>query len=150
MTDSLTTAKAVFEADSANLVVLATGGIYDFDETGRMGINRTNAATAAAFASGIIQPCIMLKLASSVPFGGIADDIEQVISVRDMLEVWAYQDNSYSTIKSMLARSYTLLQGKRLGSYRYRFAQKVQPPVRDLEMDANVEIDRYEVIYLKQ
>lgn len=148
MTTTLASAKTLLEAD-ATLLALATGGIYDWDETGRMGINRSNSATSAAFSSGIIRPCLLLKLSSSVPFGDIADDASKIVSVREMLEVWAYQDNSYATIKSMLDRVYTLLQGERVGGVSCRFAQKVQPAIRDTEMDANVEYDRYAVIALK-
>lgn len=147
MSATLANAKAILEAD-ATLLALATGGIYDWDETGRMGINRTN--TPTAFTSGIIKPCLLLKLASSVPFGGIADDPNKIVSVREMLEAWGYQDSGYATIKSMLDRVYTLLQGELLGGFACHFAQKVQPPGRDIEMDASVEYDRYAVITLKQ
>lgn len=146
MSTTLSSAKTILEAD-ATLLALATGGIYDFDETGRMGIGRTN--TAAAFSGGIIQPCILLKLRSSVPYGGIADDVTQVTSARDMLEVWAYQDSGYSTIKSMLDRVYTLLQGKRVGGVSCRWALTYQPP-RDPDMDANVERSDFAVVFLKQ
>lgn len=146
MTTTLASAKAILQAD-ATLLALATGNIYDFDETGRLGINRTN--TESSFDNGIIKPCLLLKLASSVPFGEIADDSAKITGVREILEVWAYQDSGYSTIKSMLDRVYTLLQGTQLGGFSCRFAQKVQPPVRDIEMDANVEYDRYAVIALK-
>ena len=149
MTATLANAKTILEADTGNLVLLATGGIWDWDETGRMGINRSNTLTAAAWTSGIIKPCLLLKLASSVPFGDIADDPNKLVSVREMLEVWAYQDAGYATIKSMLDRAYTLLQGEKLGGFACRFAQKVQPPGRDIEMDACVEYDRYAVITLK-
>lgn len=149
MTATLANAKTILEADST-LLALATGGIYDFDETGRMGIGRNNAATSAAFVGGIIQPCLLLKLSSSVPFGDIADDSLKLVSVRDMLEVWGYQDNGYSIIKAMLDRSYTLLQGEQLGGAACRFAQKVQPALRDKEMDANVEYDRYAVVTIKR
>jgi hypothetical protein len=148
MTATLANAKAILEAD-ATLLALATGGIWDWDETGRMGINRSNTLTAAAFTSGIIKPCVLLKLASSVPFGGIADDEAKLVSVREMLEVWAYQHTGYSTIKSMLDRAFTLLQGEQLGGFSCRYAQKVQPPTRDIEMDASVEYDRYAIIALK-
>lgn len=147
MSDTLANAKAILEAD-ATLLALATGGIWDWDETGRMGINRSNAATAAAWANGIIKPCLLLKLRTSVPFGGIADDAAQVVSARDMLEVWGYQDSGYATIKSMLGRVYTLLQGKQLGGFSCRWAMDIQP-TRDLELDASVERSDYSVIWLK-
>lgn len=146
MTTTLASAKTLLEADTGNLVALATGGIWDWDETGRMGINRTGQPTA--FTSGIIKPCLLLKLRSSVPFGDVADDEAQIVSVREMLEVWAYQDAGYSTIKSMLDRVYTLLQGKQVGGFSCRFANKIQP-LRDVEMDANVERDDYAVIALR-
>lgn len=148
MSNTLANAKTLLEAD-ATLLALATGGIWDWDETGRMGINRSNATTAAAFTSGIIKPCLLLKLRSSVPFGEIADDPAQLVSARDMLEVWAYQDGGYSTIKSMLARVYTLLQGKQLGGFACRWAMDIQP-TRDIEMDANVERADYAVVYLRR
>lgn len=144
---SLSAAKTLLEAD-ATLIALATGGVWDWDETGRMGINRSNTLTSAAFTNGIIKPCLLLKLRSSVPFGDIADDAAQVVSARDMLEVWAYQDAGYSTITSMLNRVYTLLQGKQVGGFSCRWQFKAQPP-RDIEMDANVERDDYAVVYLR-
>lgn len=148
MSTTLASAKTILEADGT-LTTLATGGIWDWDETGRMGINRSNTLTSAAFTSGIIKPCLLLKLASSVPFGDIADDSAHITGARDMLEVWAYQHAGYATIKSMLARVYTLIQGQRLGGYVCRWAQKVQPQIRDVEMDASVEYDRYAVVWLK-
>lgn len=151
MTATLANAKAILEADTVptvGIVALATGGIYDWDETGRMGINRTNAATSAAFVSGIIRPCLLLKLRTSVPFGDIADDPAQIVTARDMLEVWAYMDNGYSTIKSMLSRVFVLLQGKQLGGFVCRWAMDIQP-IRDVEMDANVERSDYAVVTFK-
>jgi len=147
MSTTLASAKAILEADST-LLALATGGIYDYDETGRMGINRTNSATSSAYSGGIIQPCLLLKLRTSVPFGDIADDVRQVTGARDMLEVWAYQDNGYSTIKSMLDRVYMLLQGKQVGGAVCRWALDLQP-LRDVEMDANVERADYAVVYVR-
>lgn len=151
MSSTLSSAKAILEADTVptvGLVALATGGIWDWDETGRMGINRSNTATAAAFSGGIIRPCLLLKLRSSVPFGEIADDVTQVTAARDMLEVWAYQDSGYSTIRSMLDRVYALLQGKTLGGFVCRWAGDLQP-LRDTDMDANVERSDYSVVWLR-
>lgn len=148
MSSTLSSAKTILEADTGNLVALATGGIWDWDETGRMGINRSNAATSAAFTNGIIKPCLLLKLRSSVPFGDIADDAAAITGGRDMLEVWAYQDSGYSTIRSMLDRVYTLLQGKTLGGFVCRWAGDLQP-LRDTDMDANVERSDYSVVWLR-
>lgn len=146
MSDTLANAKTLLEAD-ATLLALATGGVWDWDETGRMGINRTN--TSTAFTDGKIKPCILLKLGSSVPFGDIADDENKIVGARDRLEVWAYQDNGYNTINAMLARVYTLLQGKPLGGFVCRWAGDTSP-LRDTDMDANVTRRDFAVVYLQQ
>ena len=148
MPDFVANGKALLEADSGVLVPLATGGIWDWDETGRLGINRSNAATAAAFTSGIIKPCLLLKLRTDLPYGEIADDVEQVSGARTMLEVWGYHDSSPNAIKAMLDRTYTLWQGKRLGGYVCRWAGTYQLP-RDIQLDANVERSDYAVFYVK-
>ena len=148
MSSSLSSAKTILEAD-ATLLALATGGIYDFDETGRMGINRSNSATSGAFVNGVVQPCLLLKLSVSTPFGEVADDAAKVTGARDVLQVWAYQDNGYATMTSMLDRVFTLLQGQQLGGFVCRWLRKVQPPIRDVDIDANIERDDYEVFWMR-
>lgn len=148
MPDFVANGKALLEADTANLVLLATGGIWDWDETGRLGINRSNAATATAFTNGIIKPCLLLKLRTDLPYGEIADDVEQVSGARAMLEVWAYHDSNYAAIKAMLDRVFTLWQGKRLGGAVCRWAGTYQLP-RDIELDACVERADFAVVYVK-
>lgn len=147
MPDFVANGKALLEAD-ATLLALATGGIWDWDETGRKGINRSNTLTTAAFVNGMIQPCLLLKLRTDLPFGEIGDDAEQVTGARAMLEVWGYQDSGYASIRGMLDRVYSLWQGKRLGGYVCRWAGDFQLP-RDIEMDACVERAEYAVIYLR-
>ena len=133
----LSAAKALLEADST-LLSTATGGVWDFDETGRMGINRT--ANAAAFDStGIIKPCVLLKLRSSTPDYILADDSNQYVSVREMLEAWFYQDGGFSSIETMRNRVFALLHTKQLGAWQCLWAGDIRFPVRDTDIDANVE-----------
>lgn len=142
---TVTSAKTILEAD-ATLLALATGGIYDYDETGRMGINRTNTATSAAFVNGIIQPCILLKLRTSVPWGEINDDATQTVSMREVFEVQFYADNAYTVIESMRARVFALLHAKQLsGTFICRFAGNFYSP-RDIEMDSFVLRSDYAVV----
>ena len=92
---ALSAAKTILEAD-ATLLATATGGVWDFDETGRLGLSRT--LTGGAFDSnGILKPCLLLKLRSSTPDSILADDATKYVSVREMLEVWFYQDTGYSS-----------------------------------------------------
>lgn len=151
MPDFVANGKALLLADTVpvtGLVAIATGGIWDWDATGRLGINRSNAATTTAYSGGIIKPCLLLKMRTDLPFGAVADDAEQVTGARAMLEVWAYQDNGYATIKSMLNKVYSLWQGKRLGGYVCRWAGDFELP-HDTDMDANVTRADYAVTYLR-
>lgn len=135
-------AKAVLEAD-ATLVALATGGIWDFDETGRLGLSRTT--TPDAYDSfGIILPSMLLKQRSDTPDFVLADDNTQYVSSKVMLEVWFYEDTGYSTIEAMRNRVYTLLAMKQLpGSFQTLPADDIRPGIRDIDTDANVERSDY-------
>lgn len=136
--------KTRLEAD-ATLLATATGGVYDFDETGRMGINRTN--TAAAFDSnGIIKPCVLLKLRSSVPDGYLADDPTQYRSMRYNIEVWLYQDSGYTTIETMRSRIYALLHARPVtGAIQLYWTGDVRNE-RDTSLDASVERSDFQAV----
>lgn len=131
---AISAAKAVLEAD-ATLLATATGGVWTFDSTGRTGINRTS--TPAAFDStGIIKPCILLKLRSSIPDDAVVDEGAQKASYREMIECWLYADPDFTAIETMSSRIYTLLHCKRLnGPFFFRWAGDIQGP-RDMTLDA--------------
>lgn len=146
---ALSAAKAVLEAD-ATLLATATGGVYDYNETGRMGINRTNPATAAAFDSdGIIRPCVLVKLRSSIPDGAVTDEVDQRSSHIQMIECWLYADVDFTAIDTMSSRIYTLLHAKRLnGPFFLRWAGDIPGP-RDLTLDAWVQRSDFQVNALR-
>ena len=134
----LSTVKALLEAD-ATLLATATGGVWDYDETGRMGINRTT--TKAAFDSDKrIKPCVLLKTRDRVPDGALADDASQLLSYRQILEVWLYEDTGYANIDTMADRVYVLLHGKRIsGTFHVAWTGDLRPGQRDLDLDANLQ-----------
>jgi len=136
-------AKAVLEAD-ATLVALATGGIYDYAETGPDGISRTG--TPGAFDSNeIVEPCILLKSRGGVPDGALTDEGTQYLSVREALEVWFYEDTGYSNIEAMRDRVYTLLHATQLpDTFKVLWAGDVRSQ-RDTSLDANVERSEFAV-----
>lgn len=135
----LSAAKALLEAD-ATLLATATGGIFSYDETGRMGIGRTNTPDAFDQATEIIKPCVLIKTRAPVADYTLADDANQLVSYREALEIWLYQDSGYTTIETMEARIYTLLHAKQFGgAFMCYWQQNVRFPVRDIELDANVE-----------
>lgn len=131
----LSTVKAILEADTT-LLAAASGGVWDAAETGPDGINRTS--TTAAFDSNlVIKPCVFLKLRSSVPDYILADDENQYVSVREMIEVWCYQNSGYATIETMRLRIYALLHAKQLaGTFAVRWQGDIQP-FRDIDLKAN-------------
>ena len=118
---TLAAIKTVLESDGT-LLALATGGIWDFDETGREGLNRTT--TPAAFdANGILKPSVLLRLRSDVPDYVLADDSEQYVSTKEMIEAWIVSDRSHSTIESIGNRIYALLHATQTGgSFAVRWA----------------------------
>lgn len=136
--------KTVLEADGT-LVAAATGGIYDFDETGRLGLSRT--LTPGAYDSnGLIKPCILLKQRSATPDYQLADDTNQYVSVQEMLEAWFYEEDGYSNIETMRDRVYALTHTVQLtGTFQVLWAGDLRPGIRDDDLDANVERSDYQV-----
>lgn len=143
----LSAAKAILEAD-ATLLATATGGIWDFDETGRLGINRTT--TPAAFdANEIIQPCVLLKLRSSEPDQALVDEGARYQSVNEILEVWFYEDTGYSNIETMRDRVWALLHAVQLsGTFMCLWAGDVRQ-ARDTDLDASVERSVFQAVTKK-
>lgn len=139
---ALSAAKAILEAD-ATLLATATGGIYDLDETGRLGINRT--LTSAFDSNEIIKPCVLLKLRSSEPDQALVDEGARYQSTTEMLEVWFYQDTGYSSIETMRDRVWALLHAVQLsGTFMCLWAGDVRQ-ARDTDLDASVERSVYQV-----
>jgi len=133
--------KTVLEADST-LLALATGGVWDFDETKRLGLNRTT--TAAAFDSNdIIKPCVLLKTRSEIPDGILTDDVSQYSSVVATLEAWFYADYDFTNIDAMSSRVYTLLHAIRVtGSFQVFWTGDAFQG-RDDELDAMFQRSDY-------
>jgi len=145
---TLSAAKTILEAD-ATLLATATGGIWDFDETKRLGLSRTT--TPTAFDSDlIIQPCVLLKLRSSTPDFILADDENQYVSAQEMLEAWFYESDGYANIETMRDRVYVLLHTVQLtGTFQVLWAGNFRPGIRDDDLDANVERSGYQVFLPK-
>ena len=141
---ALSSIKARLEAD-ATLLATATGGIYDLTETGRLGINRTN--TPSAFdAAGVIKPCVLLRLRSATPDFVLQDDTSQYQSVRELIEVYYYEDSGYSAIETMRSRVYALLQATQVtGAFAIRWAGDIRSSI-DFDLNASVERSDYTVI----
>lgn len=137
----LSAIKTVLEAD-ATLLATATGGIYDFNETGRIGVNRTN--TPSAFdANGVIKPTILVRARALVPDFVLRDSSGQYSSARQTIEVYYYQDSGYSTIATLKDRVYALLHETQVtGAFLVSWAGGTGESF-DYDINACVERDDY-------
>lgn len=137
----LSAIKTRLEAD-ATLVAAATGGIYDYTETGALGIGRTN--TPSAFDSnGVIKPCILLRARALVPDFQLRDSSGQYSSARQTIEVYLFQDNAYTTIATMKDRVYALLHETQVtGAFLASWAGS-SGEAFDYELRACVEREEY-------
>ena len=135
--------KTILEADST-LLAIATGGIYDYDETGRLGISRSNANTAAAFDSNeVLKPCVLLKLRSEIPDNVLVDDAAQYVSARAIYEVWFYQDDGFDSIDAMTDRVFALLHAVQVpGTFQVHWIGNAMQ-VRDDVLDATLNRSDY-------
>lgn len=133
--------KAVLEAD-ATLSTLASGGIYDFTETGRLGINRTT-VPGAFFSNGIIKPTILVKQRSAVKDEILQDDATQYVTVREMIECWMYDDTGYAIIEVMRARIFTLLHAVQVSGTFIVLWVLDTGPLRDDTIDAETQRSDY-------
>lgn len=145
---ALSAIKTVLEAD-ATLLATATGGVWDYDETDRQGINRTT-APAAFDANKVIKPCVLLVLRSATPDRALEDYDRQVASVREVVEVWLYQDKGYTAIETMGLRIYALLHLKTLpGTFQVSWQGFIRAG-RDIGIDANLERNDYLAVTMRQ
>lgn len=105
-----------YKADvgAGSLSVLLTGGIYAYEETGRLGV--VAADQTAVYVHGKLQPYMIVKERSNVPTYEISDETDQTTSMRAVIEHYIYADGDDATMKATLAtvvaRIYRLLQYK--------------------------------------
>jgi hypothetical protein len=109
--------KAVLVADTGagGVNTLLTGGIYTYEDTGRLGINRDSASSAFDSTTGLLKPCCVVKERSQIGDSGIRD--VAVASYREVVELWFYNDGNatYDTLESARDRAFLLLDGLMIG-----------------------------------
>jgi hypothetical protein len=93
----------------ATLMLILTGGVFKTETVGVEGITRET--TPAAFSSGYLLPCALVRQRAIVPDGIVEDDIEQDTSVRQVVEIWLYEDRGYTSIDAAASRLFVLFQG---------------------------------------
>ena len=121
----------IADVGPGGVATMLTGGIYTYEQTGRLGINRNS--TPDAFDSVGLKPCAVIKSRAKMPDGQITDLHLQWQSARQVVEIWIYQDGDvgYSVIDQAVARIYTLLQARRVNGKPVRWQQTLDRPPRD-------------------
>lgn len=97
------------EADGTLMAIL-TGGVYSKAEVGREGITRDTAEDAFD-ANGYLKPCALVRQRGLVPDGDVHDEIAQLSSAGQVVEIYLYEDSGYGNIDSALSRLFTLFFG---------------------------------------
>ncbi len=125
--------KDIINADST-LTGLLTGGIYTYDETGRLGISRQT--TPSAFSGATIKPNLVIwndggsasfDIIQEYPFTASTTEIVQ-------LRFRSSETNAITTLTSAMNRARQLLHGARLsgGGHLYWFDDITMPIEQDL------------------
>lgn len=126
----------------ATLVAILTGGVFKSETTGVEGITRET--TPAAFSSGYLLPCALVRQRALVPDGAVLDPIEQDTSFTQQVEVWIYADSGagYTAIDSARDRLFTLFQGYQFSDSAEVFLTNVIERFRDQGALANAGLCR--------
>lgn len=125
--------------------IAPSGGIFDYDDTGILGITR--ASTPTAYDSNlVIQPCILVKLRSSVPTNDLVGSAPSEVN---MIEVWFYEANGYTNIRSLMASVFAALHEQQVtGNNQILWALDI-PQGYDQEAHANVGRSDYSIFGTK-
>jgi hypothetical protein len=134
------TIKSVLAGDGT-LTGILTGGVYSYTaDTRRLGLTRD--MSPSPFLDGFLRPCALVKGRSQIGTGAIIDEDQQVASVRQVIEIWLYDDGDagYTALETARAQIYKLLQLKMLsGGGEVSWAGDIDN-LRDPELDHAVAL----------
>lgn len=93
------------------LMLILTGGVFKTETVGVEGITRETTPAAFDLSTKYLLPCALVRQRALVPDGIVEDDIEQDTSVRQVVEIWLYEDRGYTSIDAAASRLFVLFQG---------------------------------------
>lgn len=143
------TIKATLIADST-LMTYLTGGVYNMADLGRLGLNRQQTPGAFNSLTGLMKPCLVIHFRAVTPFGGIADPTQGYMSVRQVAELYFYNDGDagYTTLTAARDRVYALLHDKQVDGAVVRLINRM-PELREANLQqAALLRDDYQLIGL--
>lgn len=92
------------------LYQLMTGGMYTWDETGRLGINYTT--VPQAFNRSRLMPCLAVKIRGLLPTKDIRDEDEQIMSYIRNGQIFIYQEGGTDAIEEATQLVYNMLHDR--------------------------------------
>ncbi len=92
---------------SSALTTILTGGIYTFEDTGRMGITFRN--VPSAFDGALLKPCAMVKARNKFYTSDLRDEASQLATFIQAIEVWLYQEGGDDIIEQAAHLVYNVL-----------------------------------------
>lgn len=100
----------------ATLMSYLTGGVHDFSDVGRKGINRLQVPGAYSETSGLLKPVAVVIEADETPDGQAVNASDGFMSTVTPIYIFIYDsgDAGYATIKTVYDRIYSLLHTKQL------------------------------------
>lgn len=112
-------ALAALQADST-LVTAMTGGVYAYNGIGRQGLTRSTFPAAYDATTGLLKPTCIIKMRRQRPDNQIADEVANLVSFIQIMEVWVFVDGAQdlTTLETARARIYAALQFERLSGVK--------------------------------
>lgn len=101
--------KQYFENDE-NVVLTLPGGIWTWEETGRLGISFTQ--TPLAFDGAVLMPCMLIKTRLITPTMDLRDEAEQIMSYKRTVQFFIYEENGTAILEETYNLVYNLIQDK--------------------------------------
>lgn len=99
----------ILQADSS-LTAILSGGIFVSGDLGPAGITRDSCPDCFD-ADGYLLPCAIVKQRGDIPTFEAGDVAGKVTSANQVIELWLYQDTTYTAIDAAKPNIYRLLQG---------------------------------------
>ena len=128
-------------------ITAASTRIYTFDDTGRLGINRTTVPDAFD-ANQIIQPTVLVRETETLQVDEIIGGGVRSASVG--IALFFYDNNAFTNLDQMRIEAFRALHEEIVdGSFQVFWSSDVRD-LRDTELDAFVDRSDYEVFILRR
>jgi hypothetical protein len=95
----------------ATLLATLTGGVFTYASLGREGLTRESLAAAFDATTKLLKPCAVVKQRFPVPDGEVVDTVEKIASVSQVIEIWIYEDTSFTNTDAARSRLFSLFFG---------------------------------------